>query len=71
MADASVQRVREWLRSQPFSLRLLTLILFVEEAVEEEFGTDAMNAFDAHFKAAFLTIPEFAERFKADPSKPM
>jgi len=41
MVDPSVQRVREWLQSQPFSLRLLTLILFIEEAVEDEFGSKA------------------------------
>lgn len=41
MTDPSVQRVREWLQSQPFSLRMLTLILFMEEAVEAEFGKEA------------------------------
>jgi hypothetical protein len=35
MADPGVQLVREWLQRQPFSLRILTLILFMEEAVKE------------------------------------
>jgi len=33
MTDPGVQLVREWLQRQPFSLRILTLILFMEEAV--------------------------------------
>ena len=38
MTDPGVQLVREWLQRQPFSLRILTLILFIEEAVKDEFG---------------------------------
>jgi hypothetical protein len=36
MTDPSVQRVREWLQSQPFSLRILTLIFFMDEAARPE-----------------------------------
>lgn len=57
MADPQVQQVREWLRSQPFSLRILTLILFLEEAVEEQFGTDVKNAFDAGLKDLYRKLP--------------
>lgn len=46
MADPGVQLVREWLRHQPFSLRILTLILFMEEAVKDEFGEETMKSFD-------------------------
>jgi hypothetical protein len=46
MADAHVQQVREWLQSEPFELRMTTLLLFMEEAVEDKFGEDAVNAFD-------------------------
>jgi hypothetical protein len=35
-----VQLVREWLQRQPFSLRILTLILFMKEAVKDEFGEE-------------------------------
>ena len=56
MTDPNVQRVREWLRSQPFSLRMLTLILFMEEAVEAEFGKEAMNAFDKDLKEAYRKV---------------
>ena len=56
MTDASVQRVREWLQSQPFSLRMVTLILFMEEAVEAEFGKEAMKAFDRDLKEAYRKV---------------
>jgi hypothetical protein len=35
MTDPGVQMVREWLQRQPFSLRILALILFMEEVVED------------------------------------
>ena len=45
MTDPGVQLVREWLQRQPFSLRILTLILFMEEAVKDQFGGKTMNSF--------------------------
>jgi hypothetical protein len=57
MTDPSVQRIREWLNSQPFSLRILTLILFMEEAVEAEFGRETMKAFDKDLKEAYRKLP--------------
>ena len=41
MTDPGVQLAREWLQRQPFSLRILTLILFMEEAVK---GKRPINA---------------------------
>jgi hypothetical protein len=38
MADPGIQLIREWLQHQPFSLRMLTLIPFMEEAVKDEWG---------------------------------
>ncbi|MBZ5550262.1 MAG: hypothetical protein LAO22_20275 [Acidobacteriia bacterium] len=57
MTDPRVQLVREWLQRQPFSLRILTLILFMEEAVKDEFGEDTMNGFDRKLKEAYRKLP--------------
>jgi hypothetical protein len=38
MTDPGVKLVREWLQRQPFSLRMLTLLVFINEAVKDEFG---------------------------------
>jgi hypothetical protein len=57
MTDPGVQAVREWLRHQPFSVRLLTLLLFLEEAVEDEFGKETMNSFEIDLKAALRKLP--------------
>jgi hypothetical protein len=35
MTDPGVKLVREWLQRQPFSLRILTLILFMVEAAKD------------------------------------
>lgn len=43
MVDRDVQLVREWLQRQPYSLRMLTLVLFLEETVEAEFGEETMR----------------------------
>jgi hypothetical protein len=58
MADQGVQLVREWLQKQPHSLRMLTLILFLEEAVEDEFGNEVKLSFDKDLKAAFRKLPQ-------------
>jgi len=42
MTDPGVQLVREWLQRQPFSLRMITLILFMEEAVKDQFGEETI-----------------------------
>ena len=57
MTDPGVQLVREWPRHQPFSLRMLTLILFMDEAVKEEFGEETMNSFDRDLKEAYRKLP--------------
>ena len=57
MADPIVQRVRAWLQSQPFELRMITLLVFMEEAVEDKFGKDARNAFDKDLKEACRKLP--------------
>lgn len=57
MTDPGVQVVREWLQRQPFSLRFLTLLLFMEEAVKDEFGEETMNSFDRDLKEAYRKLP--------------
>lgn len=57
MTDPGVQAVREWLRRQPYSLRMLTLLLFLEETVEEQFGKETMSSFDGDLKEAFRRLP--------------
>jgi hypothetical protein len=57
MANPGVQLVREWLRRQPFSLRLLTLLLFLVEAVEEEFGEEVKKSFENDLREATRKIP--------------
>ena len=57
MADPSVQRVREWLQQQAFSLRILTLLLFMVEAVEEEFGEETKKSFEDDLREAFCKLP--------------
>ena len=54
---AGVQLVREWLQRQPFSLRILTLLLFMEEAVKDEFGEETMNSFDRDLREAYRKLP--------------
>jgi hypothetical protein len=46
MTDPGVQLVREWLQRQPFSLRILTLMLFMVEAIKDEFGEQTMKSFE-------------------------
>jgi len=43
--------------AQPFSLRILTLILFMEEAVKDQFGEETMNSFDRDLKEAYRKLP--------------
>jgi hypothetical protein len=57
MADPGVQLVREWLQRQPFSLRILTLILFMEEAIKDEFGDETMRSFNNALKEAYRKLP--------------
>jgi hypothetical protein len=54
---AGVQLVREWLQRQPFSLRMLTLILFLVEAIKDEFGEDTMKSFELDLKEAYRELP--------------
>jgi hypothetical protein len=57
MTDPGVQRMREWLERQPFSLRILPLILFMVEAVKAEFGEETMKSFDRDLKKAYRKLP--------------
>jgi hypothetical protein len=57
MTDPGVQLVREWLQRQPFSLRMLTLILFLVEAIKDEFGEDTMKSFELDLKEAYRELP--------------
>jgi hypothetical protein len=66
MTDPGVQIVREWLQRQPFSLRILTLIIFIEEAVNDEFGDEVMNSFDRDLKEAYRKLPRRTEKQKAN-----
>jgi hypothetical protein len=63
MTDPGVQLVREWLQRQPFSLRFLTLLLFMEEAVKDEFGEETMNSFEhlllSNFEPCIASTKEF------------
>jgi hypothetical protein len=49
--------MREWLQRQPFSLRILTLLVFIDEAVKEEFGEDTMKSFGRDLKEAYRKLP--------------
>jgi hypothetical protein len=60
MTDPGVQLVREWLQRQPFSLRFLTLLLFMVEAVKDEFGEETMKSFDRDLKEAYRKLPSLA-----------
>ncbi len=57
MTDPGVQLVREWLQRQPFSLRILTLILFMVEAVKDEFGEKTMKGFEDDLREAYRKLP--------------
>jgi hypothetical protein len=57
MTDPGVQLVREWLQRQPFSLRILTLIVFMVEAVKDEFGDEITKRFERHLKEALRELP--------------
>jgi hypothetical protein len=56
MADPSVQRVREWLQSQSFELRMVTLLLFLVEAVESKFGKDVSRSFENDMREAYRKV---------------
>ena len=57
MTDPGVKLVREWLQRQPFSLRILTLILFMVEAVNDEFGEETMKSFEGDLRDAYRKLP--------------
>ena len=61
MADRGVQLLREWLQRQPFSLRMLTLLLFMVEAVEEKFGAETRKGFENDLRDALRKLPRFWE----------
>jgi hypothetical protein len=57
MTDPGVQRMRGWLERQPFSLRILTVILFMAEAVKAEFGEETMKSFENDLRGAYRKLP--------------
>jgi hypothetical protein len=57
MTDPGVQLVREWLQRQPFSLRILTLMLFMVEAIKDEFGEQTMKSFEDDLREACRKLP--------------
>jgi hypothetical protein len=57
MSDPGVQLVREWLQRQPFSLRILTLMLFMVEAIKDEFGEQTMKSFEDDLREAYRKLP--------------
>jgi hypothetical protein len=67
MADRALQQVRMWLESQPFSFRLLTLMVFMIEAIESEYGKEISTNFENELRTAFTKArvifkkPESAE----------
>jgi len=56
MTDPSVQRVREWLQSQSFELRMVTLLLFLVEAVESKYGKDVSCVFENDMREAYRKV---------------
>jgi hypothetical protein len=56
MTDPGVKPVREWLQRQPFSLRILTLILFMVEAVKDV-GEETMKSFEGDLREAYRKLP--------------
>jgi hypothetical protein len=59
MADRSIQMVREWLQGQPFALRMLTLILFMLEAVEENCGAEMKTTIENNLRVATRPLQPF------------
>jgi hypothetical protein len=59
LTDPDVQLVREWFQRQPFSLRILTLLLFMVEAVEEEFGEERKRR-----KALRMILEKHSENYR-------
>jgi hypothetical protein len=57
MTDPGVQRMPEWLHRQPFSLRFLTLLLFMVEAVQDEFGEEIKKNFEDGLREACRKLP--------------
>ena len=62
MTDPGVQRMRYWLEGQPFSLRILTLILFMAEAVKAEFGEETMKTFEDDLRDAYQKLPSLEKK---------
>jgi hypothetical protein len=61
MTDPGVQLMREWLQRQPFSIRLLTLLVFMVEAVKAEFGDEIGMIFQDDLRVALRRLPSPAE----------
>ena len=53
---SDVDRVRAWLQSQPFEVRMVTLILLLVETVEAKHGKDASRVFESDMREAYRKI---------------
>lgn len=53
---SEVDLVRAWLKSQPFELRMVTLILLLVETVEAKYGKDASRVFESDMKEAYRKV---------------
>lgn len=48
---------KEVLQRQPFSLIILTLMLFMVEAIKDEFGEQTMKSFEHDLREAYRKLP--------------
>jgi hypothetical protein len=53
---SDVDRVRAWLKSQAFELRMVTLILLLVETVEAKYGKDASRVFENNMREAYRKV---------------
>ena len=53
---SDVDLVRAWLKSQPFELRMVALILLLVETVESKYGKDGSGIFENDMKEAYRKV---------------
>lgn len=54
--DEALHAVREWLKSQPFHTRMVTLIVLMSETVEDEYGKEVHTVFENDLKEAYRKV---------------